>query len=96
MENAALDDKGVELSVVTADAEVDKEELGLPLASDPPPPTGAARASPGVTRLPIPQGILSPAGWAWLAGGTLFPALSAMVNRVVQVLLPIAPGEEYW
>ena len=34
--------------------------------------------------LPVPQGILSPFGWAASVGGVLFPFSSVMVNLVVQ------------
>lgn len=36
------------------------------------------------TRDPVPQGILSPLGWADSAGGVVEPEASAMANRVVQ------------
>jgi len=62
----------------------------------PPPPTGAGFASAGLVRAPVPQGIgsLLP-GCSLSVGGELAPEASAIVNRVVQVLL-VGAGEENW
>jgi len=79
----------------------DAEGVGAPEAAGgaaplPPPPTGAGFASAGLVRAPVPQGIgsLLP-GCNLSVGGVVAPEGSAIVNRVVQVLL-VGAGEENW
>jgi len=50
---------------------------------------GAGTTALASTSLPIPQGMLSPEGWFWLAGGVEEPSDPVMLNRVVQVLLMV-------
>lgn len=66
-------------------------------APTPPPPLGGGGAAlEGSARVPTPQGIGSLVwGWRVLAGGVVAPVGSAIVNRVVQVLLA-AVGEVNW
>jgi len=59
------------------------------------PVNGGGTAALVSTRLPTPQGILSPEGCLELAGGVEDPSASSMVKRVVQVLVAVF-GEEYW
>jgi len=65
-------------------------------ATTPPPLGGGGVALEGSERAPTPQGIgaLVP-GSRGLAGGVVAPVASAIVNRVVQVLLA-AVGEVNW
>jgi len=72
-------------------------ELGTAATPPPPPPLGGGGAAlEGSARAPTPQGIgaLVPGSRA-LAGGVVAPVGSAIVNRVVQVLLA-AVGEVNW
>jgi len=80
--------------VGATDAERDTEPETAPTA--PPPLGGGGEALEGSARAPTPQGIAwLVLGWRALAGGVVAPVGSAIVNRVVQVLLG-AVGEENW
>jgi len=76
---------------------VAEEDTEPETAPTPPPPLGGGGAAlEGSTRAPTPQGIGSLVwGWRALAGGVVAPVGSAIVNRVVQVLLA-AVGEVNW
>lgn len=77
--------------------------LALELALDEaevefPPPVwkeGGGTAFDVSTSFPIPQGILAPSGCVSSGGGTVFPPLSAIANRVAH-WNPPALGAEYW
>jgi len=91
----AADVVGTGIEEVTVSAPEASTELGAALAP-PPPLGGGATALEGSARAPTPQGIgaLVP-GSRELAGGVVAPVASAIVNRVVHVLL-VAVGEVNW
>jgi len=79
--------KGVELTDGSGEFALEDVELD--------PEKGGGTAALESTRLPIPQGILSPVGCFELAGGVEDPSAASMVKRVVQVLMAVF-WEEYW
>lgn len=79
--------KGVELADGRDEFALEDVELD--------PENGGGTAALESTRLPIPQGILSPEGCFELAGAVEDPSAASMRKRVVQVLVAVF-GEEYW
>lgn len=66
-------------------------EVLLPAA----PRTGAGVALEGSTKAPVPQGIASPPGCVAFSGSTVLPVASAIVKRVVHVML-VVEGSVNW
>lgn len=88
---------GIEELAISPGVEEDTEPETAPTTPPAPPPLGGgATALEGSARAPTPQGTgaLLP-GCTGLAGGVEAPVASAIVNRVVQVLLA-AVGEVNW
>lgn len=86
----------VEVLSVTVTIEV--VALGVPSAVS---VAGAELVTPPetvevVTSWPVPQGIAEPSGWVLSVAGTILFALSVIVNRPVQTLLPEAAEVENW
>jgi len=61
-----------------------------------PPLVGGSSARDGSSSAPTPHGIGSPSGWVALGGGVVSPLGPAIVNRVVQRVVPGTSGDVNW